>query len=356
MTPTPRPELERVSRDQHGAFDYNELNQLGLDAKAIVDFSVNSNPFGPSPQVQQAIDDISPDIYPDRECLQLRQLLAERQQLGINQVVVGNGAAELIWLTAFAFLGRGDVTVTLTPTFGEYARSARLMGAQVYECRASEVYSFMWHFDAVRQVLKYYQPSVVFICNPNNPTGKVIPNEWLHDWATQFPETLFVLDEAYMQFVDGFTSGIILRLPNILAIRSLTKDYALAGLRIGYAVGPVSIIDVLTNARPPWNVNAFAQVAAHAAIQDDDYLKRTLRQLRTAKADLFDALSNQGQLQCIPSETHYFLVKVGAANRFRHQLLLKSLQVRDCTSFGLSEYIRIASKTPEQNKQLIDIL
>lgn len=349
-------EILQTIPDQHGAFDYAELERLGIAPEDIIDFSVNSNPFGPSTQVVEALQQTPVHVYPDRESLALRQLLAEQLHVEIQNIIVGNGAAELVWLVAFAYLQPGNEVLILSPTFGEYARSARLMGAKVIELKSEVHHDFVYDRHEVQRALQQHQPKLVFLCNPNNPTGAVIPVRTIQEWARHAPDTLFVVDEAYLQFVDGMQSATNIQLPNMLAIRSLTKDYALAGLRIGYAVGASKIITALEKSRLPWSVNALAQAAAHVAIQDEAYLNQTLISLRIAKSQLFEQLSRELKFKCIPSQTHYFLVDVGNGHQFRQKLMQQYIQVRDCASFGLPEYVRIATRTPQENQKLIEAL
>lgn len=352
----PRQAVTETPYDQHGAFDFGELQQRGIQPENLIDFSVNSNPFGPSPRVPEAIRKVRVEVYPDRECLALRKLLSQQHAIPVEQIVVGNGAAELIWLTAFAFLQSMDNVLILGPTFGEYARSAHLMGATVHEIRGTAFRKFMPTSVEIRAALERHQPKLMFLCNPNNPTGTYIPSTLITDWARSFPKTLFVVDEAYIRFAQGAQSVIAFQMPNVLSIRSLTKDLALAGLRIGYAVGPLSIIDALAKCRPPWSVNATAQAAAVAALRDVTHLNQTLEQLRIAKSQLFTDLSDRLKFDCMPSHVHYFLMNVGEADVFRARLLEYGIQVRDCTSFGLPDYVRIATRAPQENQTLVEAL
>jgi histidinol-phosphate aminotransferase len=183
----------------------------------------------------------------------------------------------------------------------------------------------------------------------------VFSPEKIRDLAIAFSNTLFVIDEAYIQFVPDLPSCITLDLPNILVLRSMTKDYAIAGLRLGYAVGPADVIEALVKVRPPWNVNAVAQEAGLAALMDNGYLFQTMTRLHAVKSDFLRGFNSLG-LHPIPSETHYFIIKVGDAADFRRRLLAFKVQVRDCASFGLPDYIRVATRKPEENAKLLAAL
>jgi len=345
----------RVDPAEHGALDFAELERLGLDPNEVLDFSVNSNPFGPSPVVWEAIRSTPLERYPDRESIALRRALAERLHVFPEQILVGNGTAELIHLTTLAYLQKRDHALVIEPTFGEYERCVRLSGGNLYRWRASPEDGFILKANEIEKKLNEQKMRLVFLCNPNNPTGQVLPLEALKEWAHAFPDTLFVVDEAYLAFAPEMRSATSLQCKNVLVLRSMTKDYALAGLRLGYAVGDESMIPALANFRPAWNVNALAQAAGLAALQDDAHLVKTLAELRTENMKLVSGLKKLGY-EPVPSQTHYFLMPVGGGKQLRQKLLQHGILVRDCASFGLPSYIRIATRKPEENMRLLQTL
>jgi histidinol-phosphate aminotransferase len=174
----------------------------------------------------------------------------------------------------------------------------------------------------------------------------------LAGWAREHPATLFVVDEAYLSFAPRCHSALELGLDNILVLRSMTKDYALAGLRLGYASGPESVVSALARVRPPWNANALAQAAGVAALNGEEHLRRSLNRLFRARERLVAGLEAIG-LAVLPSEVHFFLVEVGDAAGTRAGLLQQGVLVRDCTSFGLPSYLRVAARRPEENARLL---
>lgn len=350
--PLPRAELLAIPAAVHGALDYAELAQNALRATNVLDFSENSNPFGPSPALRAALATADPAHYPDRDCLLLRAALAEHLGATPAEIVVGNGTAELLWLIAFAFLRASNDVLILGPTFGEYARVAQLMGARVTLWQANAADNFAVDAVAIGAQMTRVQPRVVFLCNPNNPTGVVIPPATIGAWAVAHPQTLFVVDEAYLAFVPTMPSAYALGLPNVLILRSMTKDYALAGLRLGYVLGPPALVAGVAQVRIPWSVNALAQAAGIAALHDQAHLRQSLARLRAAKHELVAGLLNRG-LRPVPAQTHYMLVDVGDGAAFRQRLLPHGLIVRDCASFGLSAYVRIATHQPYENQQLL---
>ncbi len=350
-----RPDLSSTAPDTHGALDFAELECTGLNPDAVLDFSVNSNPFGPSPMVRAAIAKVPLDRYPDRECLALRRTLADRLSVSPDQIVVGNGTAELIWLAAFAFFKTGEDVLILGPTFGEYERTARLMSANPVQWKALPITGFTLDVAEITRMLDAADYRAVFLCNPNNPTGQTLPPETILSWADTHPRTLFLVDEAYLSFVAGQGSVVPTLLPNLLVLRSMTKDFALAGLRLGYALGDERLIQALTTVRPAWNVNGLAQAAGLAALADENYYQVTLAQLRQEKDFLQNGLVALG-FTPVPSQTHFFLLPVHNAARFRQDLLPHGILVRDCTSFGLPEFIRISPRTRKQNQRLLNCL
>lgn len=345
----------RVDPAVHGALDFAELERLRLDPNDVLDFSVNSNPFGPSPFILEAIRSIPVERYPDRESIALRRALSEQLDVSPEQILVGNGTAELIQLAAFAFLQSGDDVLVVEPTFGEYERCVRLRNANINRWRAIPEDGFIPNPEEIQKMLHERKMRVVFVCNPNNPTGQILPQDVLNKWADLYPETLFIVDEAYLAFVAGMKSAVSLARKNILILRSMTKDYAIAGLRLGYVVGDKAIIEAMKNFRPAWNVNALAQAAGLAALQSEVYLSETLANLRSEKEALISGLTTLGY-EPAPSQTNYFLLAVGNGAQFRHNLLKQGILVRDCTSFGLPSYVRIATRKPEENARLVKIL
>ena len=352
----PKAELARIAAAHHGALNYAELAEKGISPAQVLDFSSNVNPFGPPLGVEKAL--LSADLvgYPDRESLALRGLLADRHGVGIEQIVVGNGTAELIWLLSFAFLAPGQKMLQAAPTFGEYARCAELMGAEVVSIWAQEADGFQPDLARLAAAIEQTAPRLVYICNPNNPTGQLVPNSELHELAARFPSTGFVIDEAYLPFIEGADSALSADHPNLLVMRSLTKDYSLAGLRLGYLAAPQPLAEAVATVRPAWNVSALAQSAGVAALKDEAFLRCSMKKLYAAKTELVTGLQDLGY-QPLPSVVPFFIMPVEDAAQFRERLLLEAhIQVRDCTSFGLPNHVRIAPRSQAANQKLLDAL
>jgi histidinol-phosphate aminotransferase len=339
-------------RAVHGGLDPAELRELGIEPAGLLDFSVNVNPFGPAPGVREAIAAAALDAYPDRCSTALRHRLAETWSIAPRSVLVGNGASELLGLVGQTALRPGDDVVILGPTYGEYRRIASLFGARTIALAAAESADFRHEPNAIAAAVDRIRPRLAFICNPANPTGTLLAAETIVDWTRRFPETLFCIDEAYLAFTAGARSLIETPAPNRIVVRSMTKDHALAGIRLGYAVGPPEWIDGLAAAQTPWSVSAFAHAAGFAVLDDPEHLRRSLDRLAEAKRDLVAELIGIGR-RPVPSATHYMLVDVGDGSATRLALLRNGILVRDAASFGLPGHIRISTRRPEVNARLI---
>jgi L-threonine-O-3-phosphate decarboxylase len=338
----------------HGALDYAELERLGLNPDDVLDFSANTNPYGPADAVREAVATVSLDRYPDRDCLALCRALEEFLGVPRDNILPGNGASELIWLAALAFLQAGNRVLVLGPTYSEYSRAAKLMGARVTVIEAPKDVGFVLDQTELVNQLKTLRPRLAFVCNPNNPTGTVIAAETIAAWAHEFSQTIFVIDEAYLSFVANGDSVINCSARNILVLRSMTKDCCLAGLRLGYAVGVSSLIEMLRQAQPPWSVSAVAQAAGVAALRHPAHVEDSLKRLASAKHELIEGLTQMG-LVPVPSAAHFFLLPRSGAV-LRQALLLRGILVRDCASFGLPDFVRIATRSPEENARLLAAL
>ncbi|MCL5264451.1 MAG: histidinol-phosphate transaminase [Chloroflexi bacterium] len=353
----PRADLQNVVPCYHGSLSHQEREALALDgdvrSNSIVDFSVNTNPLGPSPLVKSIPAEVDVHRYPDTEAILLRQALGERLGVGIDNIVVGNGSVELIWHICLAYLSHEDRALVLGPTFGEYEAASRIMGAEVVEYRSSESDGFKPQLENVLRAIDERQPKLVFVCNPNNPTGYYFGREETLRLIAGAERSLVVVDEAYAGFADGrWPSEDLIRQPNVVLLRSMTKDYALAGLRIGYALADAAVVDVIEKVRPPWSTNALAQRAGIVSLQDEEHLARSRVEVGRAKEYLASALADLG-LRPLPSRANFFLLKIGDGTAFRSKLLRKGFCVRDCGSFGLPDYVRIGVRTEAECRQLV---
>ena len=340
-------------RSVHGSISPAELRAVGLNIEDVLDFSANINPLGISPVVRQAIADADVARYPDPDCLQLREALARATGVDSTSVIAGNGSTEIIHLLARAWLTDGGAAVVLTPTFGEYELACQLTGTQPITLRAREEDDFRWDIaDACRHI-EQVRPRLVFLCNPNNPSGTYLNREWVQRIAEAATPGTLIIDEAYVPFVEEpWDATALLEMGNVVLLRSMTKDHALAGVRLGYALGPAEVLDSLKIYQPFWSVNAVAQAAGLAAITDRRHVAQAKKIVTETRAYLHTALEKMGA-HALPASANFLLVKVGDARSIRTALLKRGLCVRDCTSFGLPQYIRIAVRTLPECRKLV---
>ncbi len=329
---------------------------MGLNPDEVVDFSVGSNPFMSPPGVKEIFNTIAIDRYPDSEATELRQCLSEKLGVAPDNILAGNGAVELIRLIALTYFGQGDSILLLEPTFGEYEVACQIVGSKVFKQWARAEDSFAPRIQETVDLIRRHHPKGIFICNPNNPTGQYLSKQEVEIILDTCGDSLLALDEAYIAFVDKSWSSLnLISRANVIILRSMTKDYALAGLRLGYVIASQEIISSLRKVRPPWNVNIVAQKAGVIALRETEYLDRCKKRITEAKNFLIDELSQLGY-PVLPSKTHFFLVRVGDGKVFRSALLRHGILVRDCASFGLPEYVRIAPRTMPECRKLISTI
>lgn len=356
MSIKPKPEIEKLKAAHHGGPNYAELAAMGLSPDEIIDFSVGSNPFSFPPEVRNILDSVVIDRYPDSESTELRACLSEKLGVSPDNIIVGSGSTEIIRLIALAYFGHSDSVLILKPTFGEYEVACRVADARIIEQWGKEEKNFSFDVNETVALIRRHKPKGVFICNPNNPTGQYLSRQEIEQALQASLQSLLILDEAYSAFTKGsWSSTELIPGGNIISVCSMTKDYALPGLRLGYAVASKEIIHTLRKVCPPWNVNAAAQKAGVVVLRDDTYLKQCEPKIRQAKRFLTGELRNMG-FDVLPSETNFFLVKVGNGKKFRAGLLRHGIIVRDCASFGLPKYVRIAVLTMPECQKLIDTL
>jgi histidinol-phosphate aminotransferase len=351
-----RPEVETFSPGVHGGPDYAELQEQGLKADRILDFSVCCNPYPPPRAVRESLRRMPLGRYPDSTSAELKNKLSRLHGIPSANILIGSGTTELIRLIALTFLDKGDAVLLFQPSYGEYSTAARLAGTSIIECKGLVQDNFNLHVEKTATLIKQDHPGAVFICNPNNPTGQYLSEAEIEAILAECRDTLLVLDEAYVNFVEQpWPSLYLRRRENVIILRSMTKDYGLAGLRLGYIVASEEIIRMLGRVCPPWNVNVAAQQAGSAVLDCHDYLSRSLVKLRRAGQYLQQELTKLG-LPPLTSRANFFLVKVRNGKRLRALLFNEGILVRDCTSFGLPEYVRMAPRSLQDCRVLIAVL
>jgi len=351
----------------HGGEVLDAAERSGLRREEILDFSSSVNPLGPSRKALEAaknsFDQVS--AYPDSNSNKLRQAIADHfTGLAKDNVIVGNGSTELMYLFAETFLNKGDMAIIPAPTFGEYESAVRKTGEVPKFVKLDS--NFTINANAFEGQMT--NAKMVFLCNPNNPTSLLIPAEILVEIFEKAAKqnSLVFLDEDFLEFVENEKTlsmiNQIKRYPNLFILRSFTKIFGLTGLRIGYGIASEEIINPLLCSKIPWNVNCLAQAAAIAALQDEEHLRVTRELIRKEKAYLLSEFGKIKSFKVYQPDANFFFIDIRKsgliAPELKDKLLRKRILIRDCSSFtGLDQYyIRIAVKTPEEDKQLIEAL
>jgi len=340
----------------HGGISYALKKGMRKHSNDIIDFSTNINPYGPPAGTKKAINKAIITGYPDSSSYNLRLQLASKLNVKPENLLAGNGSTELIRLVATAFINPGDNVIVLRPSYGEYETAASIADAKIQYISALKNKDLRFPVENIINGINKYNPKLLFMGNPNNPTGQYFKLNEIKRILTANKNSLTVLDEAYIAFTpDAWESVNLLSYDNLIIIRSMTKDYSLAGLRLGYAIGNSRLIAELEKLLPPWNVSSVAQAAGIHVLKDDAFLIRSNNNINKARQYLLDALSAAGY-KTVPSQTSFFMIKVGDAAWYKSNLLKRGILVRDCTSFGLPEYIRISPRSIPDCKKFINII
>jgi histidinol-phosphate aminotransferase len=327
--------------------------ELGLDPAGIIKLASNENPFGPSPRAIEAAKKAveKGELYPDGGCFELRQKLAKKWALGADQFIVGNGSNEVIELLGHAFLGAGDEVVMGSPSFVVYKLVTLLFGANVVEVPLKN-----WTHD-LKAISDAITPKtkLVYVSSPNNPTGTANRAGELLEFARSLPpHVIGVFDEAYAEYMDNASDlrTAILEGRKVVGLRTFSKVYGLASLRVGFGYGSADLCALLNRVRQPFNVNAIAQAAAIAALDDDEFVTRCERENRAGLRQLEEGCRGLG-LEYVPSVANFMLIKVGNGMRAFEQLQRRGVIVRPVNSYGLPEWVRVTVGTSEQNLRLL---
>jgi histidinol-phosphate aminotransferase len=337
----------------HGGKSYGEGLESGMHKIPIIDFSANGNPFGPPQGTRQVLRKADIVDYPDSNSTDLRRELSAH--LGVRQgnILTGNGATEIIRIVTTAFINPGDSVLIPRPAYGEYETACRIMGARIRHLSSLRKRNFRLTARDIAEYVRRHNPKLLFLGSPNNPTGQYFSKEDIDCIIDSCRKTMLVLDEAYISFVENpWRSVDFIDRNNLIIVRSMTKDYALAGLRLGYLITNVELASVLHKLLPPWNVSSVAQLAGIHALKSSNFLPESRKKIDRAKSYLIRRLNSMG-FNTVPSSANFFLVKVGNAPEYKSGLLRKHLLVRDCTSFGLPGHIRISPRNMADCKRFI---
>ena len=332
--------------------------ELGLPAAEIIKLASNENSFGPSPLAVAAIERALKQLhlYPDGNAFYLKRKLAEKLAVEPANLILGNGSNEIIEFVAHALLDTNSEVVVSQYCFAVYPIVTHLFGAKLVSVPAKK---YGHDLDAM---LKAITPrtKIIFVANPNNPTGTHAEREEIVRLINGVPQNvLLVMDEAYIEFLNDSVDLLPLvrrgDFPNLLLMRTFSKIYGLAGLRIGYGVGHPDFIASLEKIRQPFNINSVAQAGALAALDDAEHIGRT-RANNEAGLKFYSSAFKQMGLDFIPSVTNFILVKVGDGQRVFEELQKRGVIVRPMGIYQLPQWVRISIGTPAENSRCIETL
>jgi histidinol-phosphate aminotransferase len=333
--------IEEVARD------------LGLDPAGVIKLASNENPFGPSPKAaaaaMRAIE--QGHLYPDGGCFELRNRLARFHGLSPEQFVIGNGSNEVIEFLGHVFLNPGDEVVMGLPEFVVYKLVAILFGAKAVDV---PLVNFKNDLRALARAVTP-RTKLVIVATPNNPMGTANAADELLDFVRALPPSVIcVVDEAYTDFAHNPPDirPLIREGRNVIGLRTFSKVYGLASLRVGYGYAGAEMATLLDRVRQPFNVNAVAQAAATAALDDQEFARRCVEETRKGLRRLSEGFAKLG-LEFVPSEANFILVRVGDGALVFDALQRRGLIVRPVANYGLPEWIRVTAGTAEQNEKLL---
>ena len=332
--------------------------QEEFGAKKWVKLASNENLLGPSPKALTAIRKEVPNIhmYPEGPCTLLRQALARRFSMPEARVVISNGADNLLLMIACAFVDEGDEVVMADPTFIVYTNVTQIMGGKPVKVRVKD---FTHDLDGMLKKVNR-KTKLVFICNPNNPTGTIITHDALDDFLARLPDhVIVILDEAYADFVEHphYPNGLeYVNDRPVIVLRTFSKVYGLAGLRIGYALGGEQLIHCLYQVRDPFPVHRLAQVAAAAALKDIDHAVKSIQLVYEGRRYLYKELDRMG-LTYVPSEANFVLIDFGKGIREVFEALLREgIIIRPGQMWGFPTMGRVTLGRMEDNRRFIKAL
>lgn len=331
--------------------------EFGL--KEVVKLASNENPFGCSPKVKDFIvnNGMNFAIYPDGYAQELRTAVSQHLGVEESQLLFGNGSDDIIAIITRALLYPGVNTVMADPSFSQYSHNAEVEGAEVRKVPLKDgKHDLEKMLEAIDE-----NTSIVWVCNPNNPTGTIVSDEELSSFIEKVPsDVLIVLDEAYFEYITDpaykDTLHYVEEYPNVLIMRTFSKAYGLAAFRIGYAIGQSKLIAALDPVRAPFNNTALSQKVAIVALEDQQFIQETVEQTEKGKQQYVEFCNKHG-LKYYPSQTNFILFEVKADSDVIFQEMMKrGFIIRSGNALGTPGFIRVSIGTEEQNRKFLSLL
>jgi histidinol-phosphate aminotransferase len=350
------PQLRDLAVYEPGKPVEETARELGIDPAEIIKLASNENPLGPSPKAIQAMRAALENghLYPDGSGFYLTKALAAKLNLQPENVILGNGSNEIIEFLGHAFLNPGDDVITCQYAFIVYKLLATAFSVRTIETPSHD---YQQNLDVMLEAITP-RTRLIFIANPNNPTGALVSQDAIDRFMSLVPNNIVVVfDEAYFEFLDDppDTLRFVRKGRKVVVLRTFSKIHGLAGIRIGYAVAPSEIIDVLHKTRQPFNVNSIAQAGAIAALEDDAHVRETKYVVDEGRAYLQQEFTEM-HIPFVPAAANFVMVNVGDGCAVFQELLRRKIIVRPLNGYGLAEWVRISVGTIEENRELITAL
>lgn len=352
------PYIRAIAPYQPGKPIAELAREMGLPESDIVKLASNENPLGTSPRVLAAIENVIMEIarYPDGSGFTLKTALAERHDVGLEQIVLGNGSNDVLELAARSFLAPGLSAVYSRHAFAVYPLAVQAVGAQGIEVPAKDY----GHDLAAMAAAVRADTRIVFVANPNNPTGTFVPGAELEKFVAALPrEVLVVLDEAYTEYLrPDFrydSIGWLKKYPNLVVTRTFSKVYGLAGLRVGYALAAPGVADLMNRVRQPFNVNSLSLAAAAAGLDDEVFVRDSYELNRRGMRQIVTGLQ-QLSLNYIPSYGNFITFRVPGAAAVFQKLLKSGVIVRPIANYGMPDHLRVSIGLESENARFLEVL
>ena len=350
------PYVRAISPYQAGKPITQLAREMGLPVERIVKLASNENPLGMSPKAKAAMEKAAATLerYPDD--FELKNALANHCGLGMERIVLGNGSNDVLDMIARVFLAPGRSTIFSQHAFAVYPLASLSAGAELIAVPAKE---FGHDLDAMRQAIRP-DTRLIWIANPNNPTGTFLPFPQLKAFMQAVPaDVVVVVDEAYNDYIPPAervdTSAWLAEFPNLVITRTFSKIYGLAGLRVGYALASAEIADLMNRVRQPFNCNNLALAAATAALDDHEFVARSYALNRAGMEQIVAGIARFG-FPFIPSRGNFVTIKVGDAATLNQQLLKQGVIVRPVAGYGMPEWLRVTIGTEAENQRFLEAL
>ena len=351
----------------HGGLDYSRIKKKGLNPDEIIDFSVSINPYPVHQSILNAVNQCSLIRYPDSSAYDLREKIAEHENCSVDEILAVNGTSQGIHLIGEAFLTEKSTVVIVSPAYSQYKNISLLKKSRIVEIQCSPLNDFVPNTEDIIIALKKEKPAVLWICNPNNPTGTYLDKYEMQkiEEAAVNTKTIVVIDEAYVAFTKRELRYRDIS-SNILRLNSMTKDYGIPGLRLGYIHGDPELLKTIADYQPEWSISAPAQEAGIACLKEQAYYASTWSAVKSECENLRKKMMSLG-LKVYESESNFFLAKLGNrkslsieqegyATQLQKALEKKNIQIRDCSSFGYPDHIRIGVHSEENNEILFQAI